>query len=399
MAYEKKSIGKWVVIYLIIGAIVYGAIYFIFMNKNGGYTSNNQTQYTNQTNTTTQSQNTTPNTPSLVTSFLPDTLSAAQTISTVPANGDSNPYGVAFVPSGFPSGGNINSGDILVSNWNDKKIQGAGTTIVTITPSGKQSLFFQGKKPLGLTTALAALKAGFVIVGNLPTTDGSGATAKAGSLLILDSKGNLLTTLTDKNLINGPWDMTVNDNGTQVQAFVTNVLSGTVVRFDLTFDATKLVSHTGIIIASGYGHHTDPNAAVVGPTGLFYNSNDGSLLVASTVDNAIYSIPNAGTATTDQGTGTVVYKDQQYLHGPLALAQAPNGNFLVTNGDAINSDKSQPSEIVEFTPTGTFVKELSVDTSQGGAFGLAIDTASGSTRFATVDDNIPNLLVWTIPLQ
>ncbi|HMB03140.1 MAG TPA: hypothetical protein VKP69_05285, partial [Isosphaeraceae bacterium] len=39
-------------------------------------------------------------------------------VSTVPTNGDTNPYGVAFVPNGFPSGGKLNPGDILVSNFN-----------------------------------------------------------------------------------------------------------------------------------------------------------------------------------------------------------------------------------------------------------------------------------------
>ena len=41
---------------------------------------------------------------------LPST--AEQMFSTVPANGDQNPYGVAFVPQGFPSGGALNPGDI-----------------------------------------------------------------------------------------------------------------------------------------------------------------------------------------------------------------------------------------------------------------------------------------------
>lgn len=363
----------------------------------GCNSANNTTTYTAPPATTPVQQ---PAAPPLPPTFLPDATSSAQSISTVPSNGDTNPYGVAFVPTGFPAGGNLNPGDIIVSNWNNSKnLQGGGTTIVRITPAGQQSLFFQGKKPLGLTTALSALKSGFVIVGNLPTTDGTGATAKAGSLLVLDSKGRLLTTLTDPKLINGPWDMVVNDNGAQVQTFVTNVLSGTVVRFDLVFSSTGLTSHKGTVIASGYGHHADPNAAVVGPTGLFYNEKDGSLLVASTVDNAVYSIANAGNATTTQGMGTVVYKDNLHLHGPLAIVQAPNGNFLVTQGDAINSDKTQPSEIVEFTPAGKFVKELSLDPSQGGAFGLAIDASANPAHLAAVDDNIPNLLIWTIPMQ
>jgi len=361
----------------------------------GCNSTNNTTTY--PTTPAPQPTSTAPATPA---AFLPDATTTAQSISTVPSNGDTNPYSVAFVPVGFPAGGSLNPGDVLVSNWNNSKnVQGGGTTIVRITPAGQQSLFFQGKAPLGLTTALAALKSGFVIVGNLPTTDGTGVTAKPGSLLVLSSKGKLLTTLTDPNLINGPWDMAVNDNGTQVQAFITNVLSGTVVRFDLNFSLTGLTSHKGTVIASGYGHHTDPNAAVVGPTGLLYNSQNDSLLVASTVDNAIYSVPNADNATTTQGMGTVAYKDDQHLHGPLALAQAPNGDLLVTQGDAINPDKTQPSEIVEFTPAGMFIKELSLDPGQGGAFGLAIDASSGRARLAAVDDNIPNLLIWTLPLQ
>lgn len=56
---------------------------------------------------------------------------------TVPANGDENPYGVAFVPEGFPGGGQIKAGDVLVSNFNDSaNIQGTGTTIVSFIPDG-----------------------------------------------------------------------------------------------------------------------------------------------------------------------------------------------------------------------------------------------------------------------
>src|ERR1700693_360083 len=39
--------------------------------------------------------------------------------STIPTNGDVNPYGVAFVPKNFPAGGLLNPGDLLVSNFNN----------------------------------------------------------------------------------------------------------------------------------------------------------------------------------------------------------------------------------------------------------------------------------------
>jgi hypothetical protein len=64
------------------------------------------------------------------------------TDSIIPSNGDGNPYGVAFVPSGFPAGPNIAPGDVLVSNFNSSSsTQGTGTTIVSMSPTGTQSLF------------------------------------------------------------------------------------------------------------------------------------------------------------------------------------------------------------------------------------------------------------------
>jgi hypothetical protein len=65
----------------------------------------------------------------------------------------------------------------------------------------------------------------------------------------------------------------------------------------------------------------------------------------------------------------------------------------VSNADVINSDPTQPSEIVEFTPAGQFVKELSVDPNQGGSFGLF----AGAGQLAAVDDNTSGLFIWTIP--
>src|ERR1019366_4095230 len=49
---------------------------------------------------------------------------------------------------------------------------------------------------------------------------------------------------------------------------------------------------------------------------------------------------------------------------------SPNGNLLAANGDAVNADVLHPSEIVEFTKWGQFVREYNVDSSPGGAFGI-----------------------------
>ena len=66
--------------------------------------------------------------------FLSSTGAPAQVASTIPTNGDVNPYGVAVVPA---SEGTLVKGDTLVSNFNDKgNVQGTGTPITQISPSG-----------------------------------------------------------------------------------------------------------------------------------------------------------------------------------------------------------------------------------------------------------------------
>jgi hypothetical protein len=94
--------------------------------------------------------------PSAEDAFLP---SPVRVVSTVPANGDVNPYGAAFVPGNFDtSSGPLKHGDILISNFNNKSnLQGTGSTIVRVPASGSPSLFFQGGAGLGLSTALGTL--------------------------------------------------------------------------------------------------------------------------------------------------------------------------------------------------------------------------------------------------
>jgi hypothetical protein len=321
-----------------------------------------------------------------------------QTFSTVPSNGDVNPYGVAFVPKDFPTGGTLNPGDLLVSNFNNfNNIQGTGTTIIDISSSGQSSLFFQGTAPLGLSTGLAVLKAGFVLVANCPTNNAVPvAGAAQGSLLLIDRNGNLVNTFVS-NEIQGPWDFSVYDQGGTVWVFVSNSINGTISRIELVFDGGNFSIKSTATIASGYTHHADPATFEVSPTGSAYNSQTGILYVASTGDNAVYAIANALNVRVARGMGKVIYADQVHLHGALAMAFGPNGNLLVSNSDEINSDPNQPSEIVEFTVTGQFIGEISVDPNQGGAFGLkTTGVIDGAYRFAAVDDNQNNITIWTL---
>lgn len=342
--------------------------------------------------------------------FIPDiTIS-----STVPGNGDVNPYGVAFVPSNFPRGGRIAPGDILVSNFNNAPtdanpsgIQGTGTTIVKLTPNvvtpPMQASTFFTSKPIGLTTALGVLERGFVVVGNLPNP------LSAGSLQFINRNGALVMPGVSSPLIDGPWDLTIDDDQVHPTVYVSNVhvqgvnaqgaavLQGTVVRLNLTLSSDSVaLTKAPTVIASGYTTVTDPNAFVLAPTGLAHDRETDILYVASTANNAIFAVPNASSRSTPPagGTGMIIAQNGQ-LRGPLALAFAPNGDLITSNGDAVNPDQHHPSEIVELTKNGKFVGQFNVDPAPGGAFGIGISMVGGgdTARLAAVDDVTNNLMV------
>lgn len=333
-----------------------------------------------------------------------------QTVSsTVPKNGDVNPYGLVVAPA---TTGKLTAGDALISNFNNhRNLQGTGSTIVEISPStGSFSLFaslaankLPGPCPggLGLTTALVALSSGWVIVGSLPTKDGTAATAQAGCLLVIDSDGNVRETISG-GPINGPWDMTALDNGSSASLFVTNVLNGTVaagggtvdqgtvVRLDLSGLRSGMPTVTDEqVIGTGFPERTDPAALVVGPTGVGLASN-GTLYVSDSAANRIAAIPDAVMRATAIAGSTV--SSGGALNDPLGLAMAPNGDILTVNGGDGN--------LVETTPTGRQVAVKMLDTSpappgpngNGTLFGLAVNQTSPGVLFVDDGTNTLNLL-------
>ena len=332
-----------------------------------------------------------------------------QTIaSTVPKNGDVNPYGVAVVPV---SSGGLTAGDVLVSNFNGhRNLQGTGTTITDVSPTGGVTLFasldpnkLPGPCPggLGLTTALVALRSGWVIVGSLPTKNGSSASMQAGCLIVLNSSGKPVETISGPP-INGPWDMTALDEGSSAKLFVSNVLNGTVaaspsvvdggtiVRIDLSIPAVAAPSITSeTTVGTGFAERTDPASLVVGPTGLGLDG-DGTLFVADSASNRIASIGGALTRTTAVGGTTV--SSGGALNDPLGLAMAPNGDILSANGGDGN--------LVETTPAGGQVAIKMLDDSpappgangNGTLFGLAVVPGGGGVYFVDDGTNTLNLL-------
>lgn len=348
--------------------------------------------------------------------------------STVPANGDVNPYGVASVMSTV---GNLKAGHILVSNFNNSaNLQGTGTTIVDVAPDGSVSLFAQidpntlpGSCPggVGLTTALVVLRAGWVIVGSLPTADGTAATAQPGCLIVLDSMGNPVETFFG-SLINGPWDMTAAESDHEAKLFVANVLNGTVaangqivnegtvVRINLNVSKTSMPSIESMtVIGSGFPERTDPAALVIGPTGVglspeskfgrgdysmagedrgWGRDKEQVLYVADSLNNRIAVLPDAIDRTTSAGTGFTLSAGGS-LNDPLGLVVTPNGHVLTVNGN--------DGFITEITQQGRQIAKKLLDNTGGpppGAgtlFGLVFDPKVG-VYFVDDGTNTLNLL-------
>jgi hypothetical protein len=317
--------------------------------------------------------------------------------STVPGNGDVNPYGVAVVRH---SHGRLHKGDVLISNFNDaKNEQGTGSTIVSVSPSGRRTVFAHVSKHglpgacpggIGLTTALVIVR-NWVIVGSLPSTNGQAATSSAGCLLVLDSSGKVRETLSGHG-INGPWDATAVMDGRHAFIFVTNVLNGTVaakgkvvhrgtvLRLGLEIRPGHLPTWRSVTtVGSGFSEATNSAAFVIAPTGLGLGGH-GALYVADTGTNRITMIPQAITRTTSAGNGTVV-TSRGWLNAPLGLAVAPNGDVLTVNG--------ANGRIVETSPAGkqvfsTFLDRSGSPAGNGALFGLGVTPGQDGVYY--VDD-------------
>jgi hypothetical protein len=338
-------------------------------------------------------------------SFIEQFGSYRNVASTVPGNGDVNPYGIVVLRH---SHGRLHRGDVLISNFNNKaNLQGTGTTIVEISPGGHRTLFARidasqlpGSCPggVGLTTALVVLRGRWVVVGSTPSANGRARTSGRGCLIVLNSRGKVRETISGQG-INGPWDAAALLEGRYAKLFVTNILNGTVAaHFGTVHRGTVLRLLLRVFIdrppqlrsvtkvGSKFAERANVGAFVLGPTGVALGRN-GTLYVANTDRNEITAIPRAATRHTSAGNGRVVTSGGK-LNAPLGLAIAPGGDILTVNGNN--------GLVVETTPGGTQVAWRYLDRhgrplGAGALFGLAVGLHG--SRIYYVDDAINKLRV------
>jgi hypothetical protein len=335
---------------------------------------------------------------------------------TVPENGDQNPYAVVVAPV---SAGKVQKDDVLIDNFNDlSNLQGLGTTIVDYNPATKQTTLFaqlprhlaQCPGGVGLTTAMTMLKSGYVIVGSTPSTDGTTRTKGDGCLLVLDPNGQLVATWTGPD-INSPWgNIAAVDRGSTASLFVSMagfdvpapevhdpatgypviINKATVLRLDLTIaDGKPPVIAGRTVVADGFGQRADKDVFMIGPTGLAIGADD-TLYVSDALQNRVVAIEQATTRTASAGTGREITRDGQ-LARPLALAITPEGHLLACNG--------RNGKVVEIDPAaGKQLAAQWIDTDQaqsppgnGDLFGIAM-TPDGK-GFYYVEDDMNTIMV------
>jgi hypothetical protein len=338
--------------------------------------------------------------------FLGGLHTVSQVASTVPANGDVNPYGIAVVPSSL---GRLTAGDTLVSNFNDKaNVQGTGTTIVQISPSGSRQLFARVSKlpagqqcpgGTGLTTALSILPGGWVVVGSLPTAKGGDLPSMdpAGCLIILNDEGAAVETISNEDIV-APWDLAMRVSGSSAELFVSDALGGNtstdhgvpfagncnVVRIDLALSATSppvLTSST--VVGKDFPWEANKAALVLAPTGLALGGN-GTLYVDDSETNKISAISAALTRTSAAKASATVISSGGALNAPLGMTVVANGDLVVVNGNNGNA--------VEVSPAGKQVATKTlVKNGAGDLFGLTPTQAGTSLLFVNDGTNALDL--------
>lgn len=339
--------------------------------------------------------------------------------STVAANGDANPYGLAMAPANFKGlDANKNAtvlqpGDLVISDFSNSKGANTGTSLLLYRPgTGKIMPYYTEHVGAG-PDALAISSLGVTWIANrLPgyTNSLDGATDGDGNVVVITPNGtdfpnnegiidnaSDVTFVPSSNRFAGPWGQAfgVKAGTTTPHFFVTEVDGGTgwVQREDFS---PPHFNHTTVTTLGTLPTGTnafDP----VGPQGMVYDPATDILYVSSTANNEIVAFPNATTSSgAAMSTGIVVYRDTP-LNAPVGLTMNP------INGDLIAANQLD-NNLVEIAPNpyaqgGTYsFNAKQVGTKQVDNTQVNASAGTGSALFGLVasEDSKGNLMVYFV---
>jgi hypothetical protein len=331
-------------------------------------------------------------------------LQQRQVASTVPSNGDTNPYDMAVVPF---SKGKLVAGDVLVVNFNNAGgTPGAGTTVVEIDPStGETSTFYQGTKTIVGPIGIAINPTNDIVwLGDYGPANAAGIyDGASANVAVITPTGSLAATYDNQTTgfaaFEGVWGMAESEHDGRVSFYWTNAGDGTtgtgggvVWRIDpLSGVAGQPLQSSYQLVGGGLGYVNAQGttaATAGGPQGMAYDARNGTLYVTDDATNQILAISHAA------GGGpftTHVVASGGMLETPQNIAINPtNGDLLVVNG-AVNND------LLEYTPAGKLVawRDLLPNEQAGALFGLSATINSAHQLVIYFGDDDTNTL-WSL---
>lgn len=337
-------------------------------------------------------------------------VKAVTIASTVDAmTGDDNPYGLAIAPI---TSGPITAGDLVVCNFNNKAVQGTGTTIVGMNPTA-------GAKTYRI--AQDAKLQGCNAVAMLPDDNIAAAAWNSNMNLLVSPSGTVNTPFASDSFAQ-PWgEVYVAASGNNPAALYVSNFDGSIDRIELNGDAPTSFTQ----IATGFCGSGTPGF-IYAPTGLTYDASIDTLYIVDTSSNSVVAFANVSSIAakgvvvngncksvanppTPEPTfsGPSASSARVIAHGsplftPISAALLSDGDLVVINDD-INIPAGQPQNLaIEVSPVlpGGFVGQaLQLDSGSAGALFGIVATVDGQGHQIIYfnDDNANTVMMLATP--
>lgn len=329
-----------------------------------------------------------------------------------PGVGDTNPYGLAIVPSTVvnttPVTGSslvVSPGDLIVCNFNSATTTGMGTTVEDLKPMA-------GSKPVRIAQS-ASLQGCDALAVNPSKAFIWVAAYTANDNPVVEPNGTTTTAVTSSYKWDQPWGQifgsptpAMGSTATSPAAFyVSDAGDGSIVQALVSASPatyTKIITGFPVNVSTSYG--------ILAPAGLTYDPSSDTLYVVSSDTNSVLAFSAVSTyvagsvnITFTPGSSSGGYYPSATaasfaFSGPMASHASvifsgsplnyPVSSALLYNGDLIVGNTGD-NNMVELSPsTMTAVGTKSVDSGAAGAiFGIATSGTTLATQTIYYNDD------------